>query len=198
MCCGAHHSLILVQKSDSTIQLTSNKAERGQEKSVRMATTINQKITKKESHTIIFCSGKNDKGQLGTGNRVSEKKDRLDYLTFVDRVQMPIGVYVEQISCGGNFSLALDSNGQVYSWGEGGLGALGTGRNNDEFLPVKVKFDIETRKIKFLSAGFCHAIAIADDNSLFSWGLGSEGQLGLGKNSIIIYSYTVNSILYSA
>jgi alpha-tubulin suppressor-like RCC1 family protein len=163
--------------------LTSNKAEKTQEKAtqekaVRMASEAIK--TKKEPETIIFSSGKNDKGQLGTGGKLAEKKERLNNLTFIERVLLPQGILIEQISCGGNFSMALDSKGQVYSWGEGGLGALGTGRNNDEFTPVKVKFDDDNRKIKYLSAGFCHAMAIADDNSIYSWGLGSEGQLGLG------------------
>ena len=34
------------------------------------------------------------------------------------------------IACGANFSMALDNFGQVYTWGDGSTGALGSGNLN--------------------------------------------------------------------
>jgi len=88
---------------------------------------------------------------------------------------------IQMISCGSTFSLALDVIGIMYAWGDGSSGALGTGTYQDEIEPVRVKFDVSF-KIKFINAGYFHAAAISEKGQLYTWGIGSEGQLGNKSN----------------
>ena len=88
---------------------------------------------------------------------------------------------IRMISCGSTFSLALDVNGYVYSWGDGSSGALGTGSYQDELTPYRLKFD-GTIKMRFINAGYFHAASLSDKGHLFTWGIGSEGQLGHKSN----------------
>jgi alpha-tubulin suppressor-like RCC1 family protein len=51
------------------------------------------------------------------------------------------GFKIDDISCGGNHTLAVVSNGEVYAWGEGRFGALGVhDAESDQFRPQKVLF----------------------------------------------------------
>lgn len=51
-------------------------------------------------------------------------------------------------------------DGNVYSWGRGTFGRLGTGSDADQFSPFKVQFN-STNKIVAISAGAYHTIALA-------------------------------------
>ncbi|WP_157468163.1 thrombospondin type 3 repeat-containing protein [Desulfatibacillum aliphaticivorans] len=83
------------------------------------------------------------------------------------------------VAAGGNFSLALKTDGSVWSWGDNGPGqlGLGLGENDDVFTPTKVDALPSTASI---AAGNSHALALAPDGSVWSWGANSSGQLGLG------------------
>ena len=48
------------------------------------------------------------------------------------------GKTISQISAGGEHSLALDSEGQIYAWGGNYYGELGNGDTTDSNTPVKV------------------------------------------------------------
>ena len=46
------------------------------------------------------------------------------------------GFKIDDISCGGNHTLAATSTGEVYSWGEGRFGALGIhDSESDQYRP---------------------------------------------------------------
>jgi alpha-tubulin suppressor-like RCC1 family protein len=89
---------------------------------------------------------------------------------------------------------AVLANGQVLSWGAGGYGVLGT-TPLDEFetraqprmrsntpLPVAVKFDA----VDVSSKGE-HVLALARDGSVYAWGRGDAGQLGIGPMPVVNY-----------
>lgn len=89
--------------------------------------------------------------------------------------------------------MALDSKGQVWTWGYGGkkgffnwmysqqVGALGHGDLEPHFTPRKVKF-FSDKKVTRIAAGNYHCIALCEDNSLYTWGRGLFGVLGNGSN----------------
>ncbi len=79
------------------------------------------------------------------------------------------------IACGGSFSLALDINGTIYSWGEGSSGALGTGSFNDILLPKKIELEDNSIKFKYIAAGISNSAAISENGKLYTWGVGLEG-----------------------
>ena len=83
------------------------------------------------------------------------------------------------MSAGGSYSLAITSDGAVWSWGDGRLGRLGQGDEQRQLLPTKVEA-LAGRRVVALSAALVHSLAITADGAVWSWGRGTFGQLGHG------------------
>lgn len=129
-----------------------------------------------ESDKSIWTWGSNSSGQLGTTTASIkpvklEVKDGGKVVTF------------SAIATGRLHTLALDSKGFVWAWGEGESGQLGQGNTADKKSPAKIK-GIEN--VKMITAGDDHNIALDEDGKLWSWGKNTNGQLGLGSP----FSYT--------
>lgn len=88
-----------------------------------------------------------------------------------------------KVSCGWGHSAVVCKNGEVYSWGIGEYGALGTGSRNTEWAPTRMSIgqDVKARNV---SCGNRHTAIIARSTpvttSILMCGLGDAGQLGLG------------------
>ena len=64
------------------------------------------------------------------------------------------------------------------------VGALGHGDKKPYFLPKRVEyFDKHGIKIKKITAGLYHTIAISDKDELYTWGRGLYGVLGNASNA---------------
>ena len=44
-----------------------------------------------------------------------------------------------QLACGHNHTVAVDSDGMAYTWGNGGYGRLGQNVQKDEFAPKRLE-----------------------------------------------------------
>jgi alpha-tubulin suppressor-like RCC1 family protein len=72
------------------------------------------------------------------------------------------------------FSLAIKTDGTLWSWGQNSLGQLG--QNN--ITPYSSPVQIPGTTWSSISAGNNYALATKTDGTLWSWGRGIEGQLG--------------------
>jgi len=95
-----------------------------------------------------------------------------------------------KVSAGLNYSLALDSGGKIWAWGENEYGQLGNNDtiNNsplDVYLPTAVKdnFNVDVSGVISISAGSHHSIALDDTGELFIWGFNGSGELGTGDHN---------------
>ena len=96
------------------------------------------------------------------------------------------GKNIEKISAGNWHTVALDENGKVYTWGYNGGGQLGDGTTTSSDIPICIS-DISTSplnkvKIKEISAGGEHTVAIDEEGKVYAWGSNGYGQLGDGTN----------------
>lgn len=82
---------------------------------------------------------------------------------------------VVAITAGGNYYLALKSDGTVFSWGNNSVGQLGDGTLERREKPVKV---MELFCIKAIAAGGEHNIALKEDGTVWTWGNNRDGELG--------------------
>ncbi|EGR29393.1 rcc1 family hect domain protein, putative [Ichthyophthirius multifiliis] len=106
-----------------------------------------------------------------------------------------------QITCGEFHTLALTDTYDLYSWGRGFEGQLGTGKDCASF-PCYVsifyqKYDYENKKdqkkiVKYIACGAYHSLAISDDGILYAWGEARLGQTGNGKSKSEKYPKIVN------
>jgi len=129
----------------------------------------------------VYSWGANDKGQLGNG---TTNDSNLPVEVKVEGTPMA-GKKIVQTAIGVTHSMALDSEGKVYSWGENVNGLLGTGDSIPATLPVEVRTSgtpMAGKKIVQISAGGSHSMALDSEGNIYAWGWGGEGQLGNGAN----------------
>ncbi|WP_377516739.1 X2-like carbohydrate binding domain-containing protein [Paenibacillus allorhizosphaerae] len=80
--------------------------------------------------------------------------------------------------------LAIDTNGDVWSWGGNDQGQLGDGGvSGTLWAPNKISITDNGNPVKFVrvSGGLKHVLAIDEAGSMWTWGLNSSGQLGDGS-----------------
>ena len=97
---------------------------------------------------------------------------------------------LRMIVAGGNYGLAIDQAGQVYSWGYSQNGELGDGpdhpRVNESSFPAAVLSPTGVGALSdavAIGASYDHSLAVGADGRLFIWGSGSGGKLGQGGSS---------------
>ena len=130
----------------------------------------------------VYSWGANDQGQLGNGTAINSN---LPVEVKTEGTPMA-GKKIIQTAIGVTHSMALDSEGKVYSWGENVNGLLGTGDAIPTLSPVLVRTGgtpMEGKKIVQISAGGAHSMALDSEGNIYAWGWGGEGQLGNGENN---------------
>ncbi|RDD36953.1 putative E3 ubiquitin-protein ligase HERC2 [Trichoplax sp. H2] len=134
----------------------------------------------------VYSWGCGDRGQLGHGNT-------LGYLdpTLIDELKSK---EVTKIACGAMHSIAVLSDGKIFSWGDGSNGALGHGNNLAQLLPKKI-MSLNGKHIMAVACGECYTIAVAGDD-VWSWGLGGNGELGYGVEMPSYYMPTKIEALF--
>ncbi len=122
----------------------------------------------------VLAWGYNSDGELGDGTTTNSD-------TPV-KVKLPAGTKVKAIRAGCFHSLALTTTGHVLAWGYNGQGDLGDGTTTSSDTPVKVKLPQGT-KVKAISAGSAHNLALTTTGHVLAWGLNASGQLGDGTTT---------------
>ena len=125
----------------------------------------------------LYTWGYNWKGQLGNGENRNRKVP-----TLVGGFGAPEGGRVVMAACGSTHTLVVTQDGALWACGAGGSGQLGL---ND----VADRFDFErvgagafgSARVVAAAAGDRHSAAVTEDGALWTWGYGSDGQLGHGN-----------------
>lgn len=137
----------------------------------------------------VYGIGSNEDGVLGCKDiKLKSYKPILIHFGEKDEYTKRI----KQISCGTVHNLALTDDGKIFSWGAAQGGQLG---HDEEFLlkssggnkyyyvshpaPISTFIDMKIN-INKISCGEAHSVALSTTGSAYSWGFGSNGQLGLG------------------
>lgn len=108
----------------------------------------------------VWSWGANDYGMLGDGSLTDSPTP----------VQVAISDVIAVEACAYQ-TLALKSNGEVWAWGSRVIGST-----TDSWVPAHV-----ASGMKAISSGGAYSLAVGSDGSIYSWGVGGAGQLGLGS-----------------
>jgi len=84
---------------------------------------------------------------------------------------------VPAIAAGDFHTIALKSDGTLWSWGYNSKGQLGDDTITDRHAPVKIGANTSWTTI---AARDSHTFALKADGTLWAWGYNSDGQLGDG------------------
>jgi alpha-tubulin suppressor-like RCC1 family protein len=139
----------------------------------------------------VYTFGENIYGQLGDNSTIQKNvpikvlKGAYNGTIYLgDNPNNPI----IQVSAGRDFSLALASDGTIYTFGQNSLGQLGDNTSATRALPVKVLKgaysgttflgDNPNNPIIAATAGGDHSITLAADGTVFSFGFSTSGGIG--------------------
>lgn len=131
------------------------------------------------NHALVLLSdksvvawGQNTNGQLGNGTTATAQSTP---------VAVGLTAAVTAIATGSNFSLAIDSTGAAWAWGQNNNGQLGNGTMEAQRTsPVRVQGLNDALAV---SAGLFHTLALRPGCPFWAWGLNSSGQLGDGTQT---------------
>uniref|UniRef100_A0A3Q3G5J2 Regulator of chromosome condensation (RCC1) and BTB (POZ) domain containing protein 1 n=1 Tax=Labrus bergylta TaxID=56723 RepID=A0A3Q3G5J2_9LABR len=94
------------------------------------------------------------------------------------------GKKVVSLSYGsGPHVLLATEDGQLFVWGHNGYSQLGNGTANQGLSPVLVTSNLQNKKVKEVSCGSHHSMALTHDGEVFAWGYNNCGQVGSGNTA---------------
>lgn len=132
-------------------------------------------------HSLALCSdgvviawGRNFEGQLGDS---SEANGLVPVLVATDGVLA--GKTITAIAAGSAHSMAMTSDGKVFTWGDNANGELGNSLYPNSAVPIAVDNSsvLAGRTVVAISAGFYFSLALCSDGALIGWGYNAQGQL---------------------
>jgi alpha-tubulin suppressor-like RCC1 family protein len=114
----------------------------------------------------IFSWGYGGEGRLGHG--YGDAADRLvPCLISAARFR---GARIGMSAAGWEHSVAVTEEGEVYSWGFGGMGRLGVGDSGHRWSPTLVAAGFgRGKRIELVAAGKSHTAAVGKDGALYTW-----------------------------
>ena len=118
----------------------------------------------------VWVCGRNTYGQLGLG-------DNTNRTTFTQ-----VTTNVKQIACDANHTFILKYDGSVWGCGYNEYGQLGLNDTTNRSTFTQVTTNINN-DVKEISCGANHTFILKYDGSVWSCGLNSSGQLGLGDST---------------
>ncbi|PSN52909.1 Regulator of chromosome condensation [Blattella germanica] len=108
-----------------------------------------------DSDGVIYALGRKEYGRLGLGEGCEDAKEPIEISTLS-------GKKCVDISCGDAVSFAVTDKGELYVWGMGNTGQLGTGDEDDVYTPQHIKSkQLENRSVLRVSGGGQHTVLLA-------------------------------------
>ncbi|KAF2883463.1 hypothetical protein ILUMI_22705 [Ignelater luminosus] len=123
-------------------------------------------ICSAQHHTIAinedgktYAIGRKEYGRLGLGENCEDATILTEISALKDK-------NVINISCGSASSFAVTEEGELYGWGMGTVGQLGTGEDEDRFEPTLIKSkQLTDRQVFRVSSGGQHTVVLASSNN---------------------------------
>ena len=128
-----------------------------------------------KTNGTLWAWGNNTFGQLGLNDLISRSSPvQVGSLTNWNTLAITSGVNADS-------SIAIKTDGTLWSWGDGANGQTGQGNTLDKSSPVQVGSD--TNWLTVNNGGVIGAaIAVKTDGTLWGWGYNANGQLGLNDD----------------
>lgn len=132
------------------------------------------------SHAIrndgtLMAFGSNSMFELGDGTNVNKNTPVIIGANFMEVDAGGAGINYPSLEDGmiGAHTLAIKTDGTLWSWGFNQFGQVGDGTFENKNLPVQIGTNFSV-----ISAGGNHSLALKNDGTLWAWGRNNVGQLG--------------------
>jgi len=141
----------------------------------------------------LWIWGENSFGQLGNGHMTTYSQTNIIENNHDQHTPIRLKENIIDIAAGDGFSLAINSQGELFAWGANNLGQLGDGTNINRADPVKIMDDAI-----FVDARGSVAIAITSDGTLWRWGSDITGWGNESHNSPVIVMSNITTAAASS
>ena len=143
-------------------------------------------------HNMVINSGSISNKE----NAFEDFEDEIHECVPYPMENFPQNTKIKKIACGNNFSLALSTVGQVFSWGSNLCGQLGLNKQDETevFDPTLVLFEGTANYFAMdIATGHRHCVALVHlkKTKLFTWGF-AQGDEPLINKEVINYFNTSN------
>uniref|UniRef100_M4C3K0 Rab-GAP TBC domain-containing protein n=1 Tax=Hyaloperonospora arabidopsidis (strain Emoy2) TaxID=559515 RepID=M4C3K0_HYAAE len=131
----------------------------------------------------LFTWGKTGEGQCGLGY---VDKDQVVPRCVEKLREVAGGSAVVDVACGYTHTVVMTAVGELFSWGLGEYGQLGTG---DVYQPLPARVQLpedvlcSSDQLARVHCGAFHSIATTENHVMYAWGLNSYGACGLGHTA---------------
>ncbi|KAI4328416.1 hypothetical protein L6164_020773 [Bauhinia variegata] len=170
---GDHSSTNIPREVETLKGLKTTKVSCGVWHTAAVVEVINESVESSGGSPIgkLFTWGDGDKDRLGHG----DKEPRLvpECVIALDNEN------ICQVACGHNLTISLTTSGHVYTMGSSAYGQLGNPAA-DGNVPTRVKGKIAGSFIEDIACGSYHVAILTAKSEVYTWGKGSNGQLGHG------------------
>lgn len=133
-------------------------------------------------YQVLAC-GSNGNYQLGQDDDEDQRALRLCiFQTEANKSTTTIDQKPTKIACGGNHTLLLFENGDVFSCGDNEFGQTGHPKSTTAVRVFSKVPPMSPHKYLDVSCGWDYSFLLTDQNELFACGNGLKGDLGLGED----------------
>mmetsp|Transcript_34143 Transcript_34143/g.59619 ORF Transcript_34143/g.59619 Transcript_34143/m.59619 type:complete len:940 (-) Transcript_34143:107-2926(-) len=152
-----------------------SEAMRHEDKSEEATFKVQIDYVKMEGYTEVFAWGGDHFGQLGLAGKQTGK-------TYCNPRFCSFNVIIRQVGCGEEHAAFIADNGYVYTMGSNADGRLGIGDHSvrQSASPCLVEALVNYRAVS-VNCGWGHTAAVLEDGSVYTWGIGEFGALGLNS-----------------
>ena len=131
----------------------------------------------------VWAWGYNNRGQLGD----STTDNRTSPVQVVGKNGVGFLEDIIAVSVGTSHTVAIESDGKLWAWGQNNRGQLGNGSYDttgiSHPIPAQVVDPNPLSPWVAVSAGSYHTLAVKKNGTLWTWGLNDIGQLGDGSKT---------------
>lgn len=127
-----------------------------------------------KSDGTVWTWGSNTFGQLGYGT-ASIGNPTPRQVEGLSRVAA-VAAYA-------TYSLALQTDGTVWTWGSNSLGQLGNGSTTPSTVPTRVDGLSNVTRIAYGWSNSTHSVVMRGDGTVWAWGANAGGQIGDGTTT---------------
>ena len=128
---------------------------------------------------VVYGIGCNDQGELGRPIGSVPSGSPAGVVPGLPNGVAP-NPRIVAVAAGAFYSLALDSDGYVWSWGT--AGARGDGLSGPPRAAPARLIGLGMVPVRAIAAGTRHALAMRGDGLVYGWGFNDQGQIGDGTN----------------